>query len=92
MSETVAQDYLSDTGLDTVGVDCDTCDWEVTVGEIIRRIKDSPVNIYTAEYINQRLSSAGEGHAHFNRGHRISTHLSVAEIQKVTARSDKPCR
>lgn len=79
----VARDYGTNHGLHKTGVDCDSCDWSLTIKDILERIEEGPVSIKGPEYIRRRFSSAGEGHAYFNRGHRISTHLSADEIEEA---------
>jgi hypothetical protein len=56
----------------------------LTIEDIIERIENDSTGFDpTPQRIREKFGSLSEGHAYFNRGHRISTHLSVDEIERV---------
>ena len=70
-------------GTDCVAVDCDSCNWQLTVSDLIERIENNNT-LYkpTADRIRSKMGSLGEGHAYFNRGHSVSILLSKDQIEQ----------
>ena len=85
----VARDYTANTGLQQTGASCDSCDWSLTIQELLTKVEGSTLRKRDPEYLKRKFSSLAEGHAYFNRGHTISTHLSVAEIRTALGQDDR---
>ena len=73
----------SQAGTDRVGVTCDSCDWNLTVSDVIERIEADDFDTVSASRISAKFGSLGEGHAYFNRGHRISIELETEEVEQA---------
>lgn len=82
----------TDDPLDQIAVDCNGCEWTLTIADIMQHIEDGaaafkPTN---PDRIRSKMGSLREGHAYFNRdGHRIKPHLSVDEIKQALEDSDQ---
>lgn len=73
---------MTENGIESVGAVCDSCDWELTIADVIKHIEDDRVPLDpTPQRIRKKFGSLGEGHAYFNRGHRTGTCLSTDEIE-----------
>lgn len=67
-----------------IGASCNACDWTLTIDDVLSRLEDSNVSLApTPQRVRNKLGSYAEGHAYFNRGHRVKTHLSTEDISEV---------
>jgi hypothetical protein len=83
-SGVVARDYITNQGLRKTGATCDSCNWSLTIKDILEKIEESAYTDYSPEYIRRNFGIQAEGHAFFNRGHKTcSTHLTVDEIEQA---------
>ncbi|MDS0280273.1 hypothetical protein NDI85_21040 [Halomicroarcula sp. S1AR25-4] len=71
----------ADRVVERIGESCEHCSWTLTIEEVIRREQDRVGRKPTPERIRSKLGSLGEGHAYFNRGHRVKRRISLEEIE-----------
>jgi hypothetical protein len=70
-------------GVEQVGVSCDSCDWTLTIKDVIEREKERYGHTPSASRIRSKFGSLEEGHAYFNRGHRVKRELSPQQIDRA---------
>lgn len=73
----------SEAEIDHVAVTCDSCDWTLTIAEVLEREEERFGPAPSARRIRSKFSSRAEGHAYFNRGHRTSVEFSEEDIERV---------
>lgn len=61
---------------------CRECNWTLTIEEVQRREQERRGREPTAERTRSILGSLGEGHAYFNRGHRVTRTMSPQQIER----------
>lgn len=64
-------------------VSCDSCDWTLTVSDVVERLREKEPRRVSARRVRQKFGSLGEGHAYFNRGHAIDIHGDESAIQEI---------
>lgn len=68
--------------VERVGEVCEHCSWTLTIEEVQRRHQEQFGTAPSASGIRSKLASLGEGHAYFNRGHRVRRTLSPQAIER----------
>lgn len=76
--------------LEQVGVSCDSCDWTLTIQDVIDREVERCGRKPSSTRIRSKFGSLGEGHAYFNRGHGVSLELDTNEIESALQRDANP--
>lgn len=74
------------TKTNQLGIDCDSCEFTLTVHDIVEEYEQTWGRRPRAEYVNSKFGSLAEGHAYFNRGHFVSHSPSIDDIRAVLER------
>lgn len=74
---------MSTDDTEHVGVTCDSCDWTLTVADVVGRLEEKEYERVTPRRVREKFGSLGEGHAYFNRGHRISVGLDSDDVERA---------